>query len=221
MSSKRRTKKIPGVAGVQLGLIITPMLDMSFQLLAFFIMIYSPNALEGHLAGKLASPMNTAVKSNVPVDPLEALISDPDPDTAETLTVRVDAVPPAPKNATADELVLRQEKYGSWRDGEPYLVKIASKVDILGQIVWDERRVPERDLERPDRPLLPSNFKLLTDRLKLEVDKGAKKANIRIDNPDGHLKHLSTIYVYDACKLAGFQNISLVPPQRETAPDIR
>jgi hypothetical protein len=32
--------------GINLGSVITPMLDMSFQLLAFFIMIYHPSALE-------------------------------------------------------------------------------------------------------------------------------------------------------------------------------
>jgi hypothetical protein len=45
-----------GATGVNLGLIITPMLDMSFQILAFFIMTYHPSALEGHLAGSLAPP---------------------------------------------------------------------------------------------------------------------------------------------------------------------
>jgi biopolymer transport protein ExbD len=47
----RGHKAQPG--GVNLGLIITPMLDMSFQILAFFIMTYHPSALEGHLSGSL------------------------------------------------------------------------------------------------------------------------------------------------------------------------
>jgi biopolymer transport protein ExbD len=48
----------PESSGVNLGLIITPMLDMSFQILAFFIMTYHPSALEGHLAGSLAAADN-------------------------------------------------------------------------------------------------------------------------------------------------------------------
>src|SRR5947199_10561747 len=47
--------KVESSVGVQLGLIITPMLDMSFQILAFFIMTYHPSALEEHLAGSLAA----------------------------------------------------------------------------------------------------------------------------------------------------------------------
>ena len=42
-------KKESGEMGVNLGIIITPFLDMSFQLLAFFVMIYHPSALEGHI----------------------------------------------------------------------------------------------------------------------------------------------------------------------------
>ena len=41
------------MAGPNLNPIITPMLDMAFQLMAFFIMTYHPSALEGHIDGKL------------------------------------------------------------------------------------------------------------------------------------------------------------------------
>src|SRR2546421_11155369 len=51
--SKNLSLSDVGSVGVQLGLIITPMLDMSFQLLAFFIMTYHPSALEGHIPGSL------------------------------------------------------------------------------------------------------------------------------------------------------------------------
>src|ERR1043166_8025317 len=49
--------------GVNLSLIVTPMLDMSFQILAFFIMTYHPSALEGHIPGSLVPPENFAKKS--------------------------------------------------------------------------------------------------------------------------------------------------------------
>ena len=35
------------MGGVNLAIIVTPMLDMAFQLLAFFVMTYHPSALEG------------------------------------------------------------------------------------------------------------------------------------------------------------------------------
>src|SRR5580765_6808733 len=49
--------------GVNLGLIITPMLDMSFQILSFFIMTYNPSALEGHIPGSLAPPLEMSKKA--------------------------------------------------------------------------------------------------------------------------------------------------------------
>src|SRR5476651_1355790 len=81
--------------GVNLGLIITPMLDMSFQLLAFFIMTYHPSALEAHIPGSLASPDNPAI--NIPQQPpnLAAEVPlPPDPDVFEGVaaTVKIKAV---------------------------------------------------------------------------------------------------------------------------------
>ena len=54
---------------VDLGIIITPMLDMAFQLLAFFVMTYHQSALEGHIDGNLLPPAKVAVKD--PAKPLE------------------------------------------------------------------------------------------------------------------------------------------------------
>lgn len=55
MRSHRRSSA-SGEGGVNLAVIITPFLDMAFQLLAFFIMTYNPSALEGHVHGLLAAP---------------------------------------------------------------------------------------------------------------------------------------------------------------------
>src|SRR4051794_23896418 len=59
--------------GVNLGLIITPMLDMAFQMLSFFIMTYHPAALEGHIPGSLVPPTDVAKfnKDNPNVTPQE------------------------------------------------------------------------------------------------------------------------------------------------------
>src|SRR5438128_508758 len=102
-------KQDGGAQGVQLSLIVTPMLDMSFQLLSFFIMIYSPSALEGHLAGKLAAPpKDSAVKANNPANLDPEAQSDTDPDLTESLIVRVEAVPD-PKAANEDD---KKENFG-------------------------------------------------------------------------------------------------------------
>src|SRR6266446_2873689 len=46
-------KKTGGGTGVSLSMVITPMLDMSFQLLSFFIMVYTPNSMERFIEGSL------------------------------------------------------------------------------------------------------------------------------------------------------------------------
>jgi biopolymer transport protein ExbD len=51
----------PTDGGVNLAVIITPFLDMAFQLLAFFIMTYNPSALEGHVKGSLEPPSAGAI----------------------------------------------------------------------------------------------------------------------------------------------------------------
>jgi biopolymer transport protein ExbD len=58
----RRRDKMGEAQGVDLGIIITPMLDMAFQLLAFFIMTYHPPAREAVVDGSLLPPPAKAGK---------------------------------------------------------------------------------------------------------------------------------------------------------------
>jgi biopolymer transport protein ExbD len=55
-----------GAFGVNLSLIITPMLDMSFQILAFFVMTYHPSALEAQISGSLAMPDPAGPRAKLP-----------------------------------------------------------------------------------------------------------------------------------------------------------
>jgi len=61
---------------------ITPMLDMSFQLLAFFVITYKPATLEGQLSLLLPKP-----GADTPAPP--AIIDRIEDDTDQTITVRV------------------------------------------------------------------------------------------------------------------------------------
>ena len=70
MSNKRH--QTPGAPGVQLGLIITPMLDMSFQILFFFVMTYHPSALEGQLEMLLPATGQAKADKIENVDPKAA-----------------------------------------------------------------------------------------------------------------------------------------------------
>ncbi len=50
-----RSRSRSVVTTISLGVVIAPMLDIAFQVLAFVVMTYQPAALEGHLSGKLLS----------------------------------------------------------------------------------------------------------------------------------------------------------------------
>jgi biopolymer transport protein ExbD len=71
MAGKRRTEDI---MDVEINKVITPMLDMAFQIFAFFIVIYHPSQLEGQLLlslpdaaqAKAAKPEEAAPDQSIP-----------------------------------------------------------------------------------------------------------------------------------------------------------
>ncbi len=174
--------------GVNLSYIITPFLDMSFQLLAFFIMTYHPSALEGHIDGKLVPPSLTAVKSKTPVE-MNDLPPDADPDATETLLVQIKAV-----GAGQTE--------GNRHDGEPSRILLKKPEDAQPNLITDAT----------DGTLDEGLKKLENELKRLLKQPGAVKTNIKLEG-DGDLKHMYVMRVYDVCKLAGYQNISFVAPQ--------
>ena len=62
------TKRKPD-AEIEPNLPVTPMLDMAFQLLAFFVMTYHPSDLEGQMDLSLPSENITQAKDKDQVDP--------------------------------------------------------------------------------------------------------------------------------------------------------
>ena len=77
----RRRRGLP-TSNVEPDLPITPMLDMSFQLLAFFITTYNPTPTEGHL--DVGLPAEKGGQSTKLPDPTDA-------ELIEDLTVRVES----------------------------------------------------------------------------------------------------------------------------------
>ena len=187
MSKKKHIASASG-GGVNLSYIITPFLDMSFQLLAFFIMTYHPSALEGHIDGKLVPPTDIATKAKMPV-PMNDLPPDSDPDSAETLLVKIKAVG-------------KGQTDGNRHDGEPS--------QILLKQPQDAQPLPISDAT--DATLADGLKKLDVVLRQILKQPGAVKSNIKIDG-DGDLRHMYVMQVYDVCKLAGYQNISFVAPK--------
>lgn len=211
-----------GGGGVNLGLIITPMLDMSFQLLAFFIMTYHPSALEGHIDGNLLPPTLLATKGPKSADapPQDQLPSiDEEPQLQDALLVVVKAV-------------AKNQREGRFAEGEPsrILLKRPENPQPEGISNFGELRDPEGEAVKHLQNLKPEQYekeikkmlveeglKPLKNELKKILKEGdASKANIKIEG-DGILKHQYLMRVYDACKMSGYQNISFVAPARGPA----
>jgi biopolymer transport protein ExbD len=137
-------------SGVNLGIIITPMLDMSFQILAFFIMTYHPSALEGHFDVKLLPPKSASqgpASSNL--TPLEKDI----PELNDVITVFIKAVG-------------KGKAEGSRLEGDPS--------QLLTSQVADAAPVTLADTDLPfDEGLKRLSTKLL-------ADSANSKANIKI-----------------------------------------
>jgi len=187
MSSRRH--KDPGPAGVNLGLIITPMLDMSFQILSFFIMTYHPSALEGHIAGSLAPPEITAQKSekNITPDLIPPSVKEEDllPEVQEALTVvvKVGGLDPG-----------RPDKLQLKRKTEPEALQIADATRN-----WETAKVDlGRELKR------------------VKKEGGMEHGNIKIE-ADSDLRQEFVMEVYDICKQSGFPKIHFVPPPNTRA----
>jgi biopolymer transport protein ExbD len=176
-------------AGVNLGLIITPMLDMSFQILAFFVMTYHPSALEGHFDIKLLPPKNLATK-DAKKDPSDLPPTDTDPELHDVLTVTV-------------KTVAKGQTENGRTDGDPSRILLTRPEDTNGVVVADS-----------DIPFEEGLKKLGVELKKFLEDPTHSKANIKIE-PDAELKHKYTMEVYDVCKLSGFQNIQFVGPAYE------
>ncbi len=187
-----KCKHPEGSAGVQLSLIITPMLDMSFQILAFFIMTYHPSALEGHIPGSLVPPENFAKndKTNTPL-PAEAPLSIPedvlDPALQEAIAVKIKAV-------------AKGLEKGSRTEGMPEQIFIRTGLETDARLIADVDVPWDKALDK------------LSAELKGMLKKGAtNKAHLKIA-ADGELRQQYVMGVYDTAKKAGFVNIHFVPP---------
>ena len=212
-----------GSPGINLGLIITPMLDMAFQILAFFIMTYPPSALEGHVPGLLDPPEDYAKKSTKESTPSNEpefsdpslSIDDPVPDTNDSVRVKVKAIvrgqesgeetqgkpnqlwfklPKASLDAKEKDWEILMDVNGKFDDG---LKELDGRLRTLAkaELVKDADNETQRE----------AKFKEL-------LKKGASskvKLKIVADN-DLHQQYV--MRVYDTCKKAGFSTISFVPP---------
>jgi biopolymer transport protein ExbD len=156
---------------------ITPMLDMAFQLLAFFVMTYHPSDLEGQM--QLALPANDvkAAHNQQEQDPTVKPEKNPVLDLPSDLTVVVKTQNDGVNNGAISALTVEDTS-------GPATIHGAGDLGI---------------------------GEALTRYLLKVKDTVSNKSAIRLQ-ADSHLKWDNVVQVMDACRKAGFENISFVPP---------
>ena len=186
MSRKLHTHA--GSDGVNLSLIITPFLDMAFQILAFFIMTYHPSALEAHVPGLLAAPTPNKAsrdKSTIVPDP-DAMSVEPDA-LVEAIHIHVPAV--AAGRIEGDRQV-----------GEPSRIMMKLEQDVKFEVVADSTLRWDESLRRLEKKLREVQARNVGGKIAVKVD------------ADGEIRQQFVMQVYDACKRAGIERVHFVPP---------
>ncbi len=186
MSRKLHTHA--GSDGVNLSLIITPFLDMAFQILAFFIMTYHPSALEAHVPGLLAPPgslKQSSTMNDVAPDP-HAVSVDPD-ELVEAIHVHVPAV-----------IAGRIE--GDRKVGEPSQILMKQQQDAKFEVVADSSVQWDEGLRRLEKKLREARIGSVGGKVAVKVE------------ADGEVRQRFVMQVYDACKRAGIDKVHFVPP---------
>ncbi len=186
---------------VNLGIIITPMLDMSFQLLAFFVMIYQVPAFEGHIDGKLLPPEKVAVKGPPSTKPKDNPLSgDVDPSVKDAVLLVVKSYDPAREAGKNPDA---REQAGKNKEGMPLTIFVKTPEATDTKEIAGEADSIERGWEKM--------FASLKDIQKTLAPLGKGKTVIKL-MPDGGLKHRYVVKAWDICKAAGFDSVGFVPP---------
>jgi biopolymer transport protein ExbD len=181
-----------GGGGVDINIVITPMLDMSFQLLAFFVMTYHPNALEGHIDGNLLPPRveNVAIKSKN--------ITPPKPE--DKPPIPVDEIPKDPPDVitVVIKAVAKGENADKGLEGTPTGIKL--------------RRAESAAEPISDR----EDFKVALQKLaaelkKIQANPSGNDLRVFIE-ADGNLRNQYVVQVYDVCKKAKFKTVGFQGP---------
>jgi biopolymer transport protein ExbD len=102
------TRRAKGEAAPEVALPITPMLDMAFQLLMFFIFTYHPSGMEGQMDLNLPSEKNPAAKDEKMVDPNTKADKDQALEFPSDLTVNIRALQDGPQKGAISDLTLER-----------------------------------------------------------------------------------------------------------------
>jgi biopolymer transport protein ExbD len=175
---------------------VTPMLDMAFQLLAFFVMTYHPSDLEGQMQLALPSSEVKAAHKQENVDTSAA----PEKDLTKAIPPEVIVIVETQNKGAISELKVRVDT------GDTTIHTSGSnKQDLLASLAALEKQLKETK-------------KALERRLKDQAEKPKEAGAKQLENitaielqADGRLRWDYVTQVMDACRKAGFENVSLAP----------
>lgn len=202
--------------GVNLGLIITPMLDMSFQLLAFFVMTYHPPVHVGFIEGSLLPPSQLTYakpKDKGPPDKNAKPKEKKDmPPPADTEPIMTDVLLVTVRTVKMDENG-KTQKEGDRVNGDPRAVEIKrpEKSDPLVLPLVTNTSLPRDKFVEGLRNELDKELKRILNEPGNKLLRADGKTEIKLE-VDGDLKHRYWMSFYDTCKTSGFQSIHFVAP---------
>ena len=205
-----------GGGGVNLSLIITPMLDMSFQLLAFFVMTYHPPVNVGFVEGSLLPPTKIFIsekkgKDKNPNPPKEAPKEPPPPPVDKEPDVGSDLLLVVVRSVKAGQ------KEGNRENGDPSTIEIkrTGPQAIEPMIISGNPAEPKERFVEGLRKDLDRELKAILDRPASKILRTAGEVPELKLEVDADLKHRYWMNFYDTCKMSGYKNINFVAP----APD--
>jgi biopolymer transport protein ExbD len=184
--SRKHRRTVPDIA---IAMPIVPMLDLSFQILFFFMITFNPSRAEGKMSLNL--PATGQAKAKTP----EAVDLNPT-ESSQDLEVPADFV-----------VVVR-----SYEESFSLQIKTAEKPDEVGTI-RDMNRMNAKERQTEIDKLLEKLRDQLTTRLKEKKEKEGDKAtdNVKIE-ANGKTKYSVLVGVMDACIKAGYVQVGFAPP---------
>jgi biopolymer transport protein ExbD len=175
---------------IKVYLPIVPMLDMSFQLLFFFIITFNPGQREGQMAMNLPATGEAKAKKQEDVDLNKQ--SDTELDIASDFVVSV--------------------KY--YEQNVTVAVRDSEKVYDIGKIADMDKLTRDEQRKEVDKLLAK-----LTDKLKEKLEEKKKERkegdkpndNVKIE-ANSKMKYSMLVGVMDACIKAGYSQVGFAPP---------
>jgi biopolymer transport protein ExbD len=168
-----------------LGRVIVPMLDMSFQLLFFFVATFNPGKAEGKMALNLPATGQAKAKDLANVDLTK--ISDANLEIPSDFVVVV----------------------SSHEDSFTVSIKDSDKTDKVGEA----RGLTPQNRHAEIGKLLETLREQLAEKLKAKQDREGPKTtdNVKIE-ANKKTKHADLVAVMDTCVRSGYSQVGFAPP---------